>query len=91
VVVGTGPNGNVIYELHPHKEFIVEKKDLVSLFQKSTAYHEVANMLPQLTVKRGTNRPARQKVKIKASQLAFASKGYVQMHEVPERTKRLLV
>ena len=46
MVVGTGLNGNVIYELHPHKEFIVAKKDLVSLFQKSTAHHEVANMLP---------------------------------------------
>ena len=72
VVVGNNDNGDVMFEKHPHKEFIVSRKDLISLFAKSDVYKKVASMLPQFTLRRGKRgtagyKPARQARKIKAS------------------------
>ena len=68
MVVGTDGENVALYEEHPHKVFIVTRKELVSLFQKSDVYHEVAAMLPKNTLKpHGTTRVPRQAKKIQAS------------------------
>jgi hypothetical protein len=67
VLVGTDSENREMCEEHPHKEFLMSKKDLTRHFQKSEAYKIVAASLPKKTLAHGKKRTPRQKRKPQAT------------------------